>query len=248
MIAQLNRQNRPDFSLGCTGLALCEQPELFQAFHRETKEEIVVFKGAVFVQGDFANQQTKRIFYNHGYEITNDIDLADIVVWTGGADINPGLYGEKPSGAVGWSNSRDEADIKAIHKAKDQFKVGICRGAQLLNCIPNGGSLWQDVDEHVGDHSILDLITKKPYVVNSLHHQQMRPTDKAEIIAVTKLARVKARQNHSWHVDNNEDDPDIEALWYPETKSLCVQWHPEFGGADSTSYFFNLMDRYYNAA
>lgn len=229
-----------------------QQSEMFQ--HLTRKEEIVVFKGAVFVQGAFANEITKGMFYNQGYEITEDIEMADIVVWTGGADINPKIYGESPSkpfGAGGWNDFRDQDDLRAIEKAKELFKVGICRGAQLLNCVPNGGSLWQDVDRHNGgDHSVLDLITKKGYIVNSLHHQQMRPTDKAEIIAVTKLSRVKQRHGHAWHVDNNEDDPDIEALWYPETKSLCLQWHPEFSrpGEDSHDYLFNLLNRYYHAA
>jgi len=227
------------------------QPELFQALHRESKEEIVIFKGAVFVQGAFANEITKKMFYNQGYEITEDIDLADIVVWTGGADINPEIYGERPSGACGWNDLRDKADLKAIERAKNQFKIGICRGAQLLNCVPNGGKLWQDIDRHAGsDHSILDVITKKGLIVNSLHHQQMRPTSKAEIIAYTKIARVKESQDDQWHCDNNKEDLDIEALWYPETKSLCLQWHPEFSrpGEDSHDYLFNLIDRYYHAA
>lgn len=209
------------------------------------------FKGAVFVQGAFANQTTANMFYRRGYEIVDTIDLADIVVWTGGQDINPHIYGEKPSGAVGWSERRDADDIAAVEKAGNRFKIGLCRGAQLLNCLPNNGSLWQHVDRHSGmDHSVRDLVTGKAYTVNSLHHQQMRPTDKAEIIAVTNLASIKEGYNKKWHCDNNTPDDDIEALFYPDTKSLCLQWHPEFSrpGEDAHDYLFELLDRYYHAA
>lgn len=230
-------------------------PEIFDTNYlyndNQNLKEIVVYKGAVFVQGDFANAATKKIFYKQGYEIVDDLDLADIVVWTGGEDINPKIYNEVPAGAQDWNNFRDDADLQAIRKAKNQFKVGICRGAQLLNCVPNGGKLWQDVDKHGGyDHSVVDLITKKAYTINSLHHQQMIPTEKAEVIAVTRLSTYKKAQGRVWEFGKDSNDADVEALWYPETKSLCVQWHPEFSrpGDDSHDYLFNLLDRYYHAA
>ncbi len=42
-----------------------------------------------------------------------------------------------------------------------------------------------------------------------------------------------------------EEERDIEAVWYPKTKSLCVQFHPEFGHGPTTKYFFGLMDKFY---
>lgn len=218
------------------------------------QKEIVVFKAAVFVQGDFAHNITEDMFFKRGYEIVSDLDLADIVVWTGGADINPALYGERPRGAVGWSDFRDDDDCRAVKRAmkNSQFMVGVCRGAQLLNCVANDGTLWQHVDRHGStDHKVRDLVTGKEYLVNSIHHQAMRPGRQAEVLAVTSspLSSVKQSYKDSWHVDEGPEDQDIEALWYPDTKSLCMQWHPEFASnCASESYAFNLIDRYYHSA
>lgn len=209
-----------------------------------------MFKGAVFIFGTFAKEATETMFYKRGYEIVDHLDLADIVVLLGGADITPGIYGEKPAGAIGFNEKADKIDMDIIQKASKHFKVGICRGAQLLNCYPNNGKLWQDIDKHeYGDHSVTDFVTSKSYIVNSLHHQQMVPGPKGEVIAGTNLARVKEGWNKKWHVDGtNSPDLDVEAVFYPDTKSLCVQWHPEFLNADSEPYFFELLDRYFQAA
>lgn len=209
------------------------------------------YRGSVYVHGPWADMAMKNIFYKRGYEIVDKVEFSDIVVWTGGADINPALYGEKPAGAVGWNDKRDESDVKMITEAGNRFKVGICRGAQLLNCVLNGGTLWQDMDQHGwGSHSVTDLITGQGRTVNSVHHQQMIPNKHGEIIAVTNLATFKDGYNTMWsrQAPGVKEDDDVEAVWYNSTKSLCIQWHPEYGHADSESYFFELMDRYYHAA
>lgn len=207
------------------------------------------FQGAVYVHGYFAKEATQNMFYQKGYEVVDDIVLSDIVVLLGGDDINPAIYGEKPAGAIGFRDERDADDIATIKAAGNRFKVGICRGAQLLNCVPNNGKLWQDVDRHeYGDHSVTDLVTGLGYIVNSIHHQQMIPGPQGEIIAYTNLCGTKFGYKKDWHSDRDGDDRDVEAVFYPDTKSLCVQWHPEFKGADSEKYFFELMDRYYHAA
>ena len=208
-------------------------------------------KGAVFVQGLFANSQTRRLYERNGYSIVERLEDSDIVVWTGGSDINPALYNEKPAGAGGWSTTRDKEDVEAVKASGDRFKVGICRGAQLLNVIPNGGTLWQDVDKHThGGHSIQDKITGETVFVNSMHHQALRLTDKAELVAFTNLSTTKYGYDRSWHCDEGPEEVDVEAAWYPDTKSLCLQWHPEFAYPESSNekYTMALMERYYLAA
>lgn len=207
-------------------------------------------KGLVFVQGRFANSQTGRLFEKNGYIVTKDIEEADIVCWTGGEDLNPKLYNEPVAGAGGWSDWRDSDDIRAVGLSKDKFKVGLCRGAQLLNVIPNGGKLWQDVDRHeYGHHDVVDTITGEIHKINSIHHQALRLTDKAELVAYARLSTVKYGYDTSWHVDNGEEDPDVEVAYYPETRSLCIQSHPEFDQDGPTgAYFYRLLERYYSAA
>jgi putative glutamine amidotransferase len=205
------------------------------------------FKGAVYLQGSCFYQGAVRLWENAGYELVRDIESSDIVCWLGGADINPAIYGERPAGASYFSSEQDAEDIAAVKKAGNRFKVGICRGAQLLNCYPNGGSLWQHIDRHGGHHKVTDVLTEAEYEVNSIHHQQMLPTDDGEILAFANEATYKKREGREWR-RGDSTDPDIEAVWYEKTKSLLVQWHPEVGGADSVSYFNNLMERYYLAA
>lgn len=214
------------------------------------------FKGAVYLVGTCFYSGAVSMWERAGYELVEDIELADIICWLGGADISPKLYGEKKCGAHYFDDRLDQRDLEALEKAGDRFKVGICRGAQLLNCIPNGGSLWQDTDSHGGGHhKVTDVTTGKEYLVNSIHHQQLRLTNKAELIAWTNVSQKKECEKFTWYKGQNsviEEEPladrDVEAAWYPETKSLLVQWHPEVGGRDSTDYFMNLMERYYLAA
>lgn len=208
-------------------------------------------KGRVYVHGYFANAVTKKMFFYMGYDLAKAVSDSDIVVWTGGEDINPKIYGEKPAGAVGWSDLRDHDDYDVFKAAKSRFKVGICRGAQLLNCLPpNDGRLWQDIDMHDnGDHPIRDHITNEELLVNSLHHQQMRVSNRGEVVAGCHIARVKDSFNATWHCDGSYEDEDVEVAWYPGTKSLCFQPHPEFDTEGPTGkYFERLLDRYFHAA
>src|SRR3546814_14796091 len=68
--------------------------------------------------------------------------------------------------------------------------LGVCRGAQFLNVMP-GGKLYQDVDNHVGDHPIYDPQNKRVIPnVSSIHHQMCIETRKGgmEILAASSAA------------------------------------------------------------
>lgn len=206
-------------------------------------------KAGVFIQGACFYKQAFKMWESNGYEVVKDMALADIVCWLGGSDINPKLYGEKPHGSHGFWDSQDTDDLHALEEAQDRFKVGICRGAQLLNVIPNGGKLWQDTNNHGGQHRVTDALTKETYWTNSIHHQQLKLAPEGELIAYATESTFKRSEGIEWKkTENSAAEIDVEAAWYPKTKSLLIQWHPEVGGNDSTKYFFNLMDRYYHAA
>lgn len=207
----------------------------------------------VYVQGAFANRQSGQVLEEHPskrFKVIQNIHLADVVVWTGGADINPALYGSKTLPGTGFSESRDKDDVRAITISRDKVLIGICRGAQLLNCIPNMGTLWQDVDRHGQYHEVEDYVTGKTWTVNSLHHQMMRPTPDAVIVAGCKQATRKDTYEEAWFRNNPDRDEykkyevDPEVVWYPRTKSLLFQGHPEFGHPETTEYFHELVTRY----
>lgn len=213
------------------------------------------FKGAVYIVGDCFRTNAERLWTTRGYELVKDIQDSDIVCWLGGADINPKLYGEKKCGASYWDDEQDRYELKMLDLAGDRFKVGICRGAQLLNCIPNKGSLWQHTDGHSAFHKVRDVLTDTVYTINSIHHQQLRLTDKAELVAYTNISTHKECEKFTWYKGQNHPiaeeplaDKDVEAAFYPETKSLLIQWHPEIDGQVSVDYFHSLVERYYLAA
>lgn len=165
----------------------------------------------------------------------------DIMILTGGSDINSNLYKEKAK-FCGWFNDkRDAFELQAIKEAGDKvLKAGICRGAQLLN-VHNGGTLWQDVNNHSGNHMSKDLRTNKWVVLSSAHHQMMRPVGNFELIAVAERATLRRAEKDELTGIN----PDPEVIWFPDTKSLCFQAHPEFGPQECEDYFFNLLDEKY---
>lgn len=198
------------------------------------------------------------MFLNRGLKGTNDINKADIVCFTGGADVNPMLYKENNlvlhnQGMSHFNPSRDDDDavIHGYAVANESFQVGICRGGQFLN-VMNGGRMWQHVDGHSGGpHTLVDTVTNQQFRVSSTHHQMMRPADDGVILAVAREARNKYAENDRWYLTEAESSPvewfdDVEAVWYPGTRSLCFQPHPEFSGVpECTDYFFDLIERHY---
>lgn len=207
-------------------------------------------KGQVYIQGPSYYQPTANVFRRGGYEISTSLHDAAIVVLTGGQDINPAIYKQRPIPGTYFTADRDQVDQRAVELGlKDgKFMVGICRGAQLINCY-NGGSLWQDVDRHHGTHSVTDLVTKKvlPSIL-SVHHQMMRSGPDGKLVAVAFESTYKADQNGKISSAGETDHGDPEVLWYPKTRSLCFQSHPEFGHPETTEYFMELMDRYYTSS
>lgn len=210
----------------------------------------------VYVVGRAFNGITAATFNaEEDYRVVNRPEDADILVWTGGEDINPYIYGEKPIAGTYFTN-RDESDLSALNKGieRGQYLIGICRGAQLLNCTPNKGKLWQDCNNHgSGIHRTFDCTTGKWIRLNSVHHQQMRLGDGAELLAWAKESTYKKSEHEefTWSRPSpesttyNEDEVDPEIVWYPKTRSFLIQSHPEFGHNETTHHFFRMLDTYY---
>jgi putative glutamine amidotransferase len=160
----------------------------------------------------------------------------DGFVFTGGDDIDPRFYKEKPVDGARMPlspNERTRFEInlfKAVAKAKKPV-LAICHGTQLVN-VALGGKLYQDIGLQFPD---------------PIKHAAARAGEKifhdVDIFEGTLLARImgasriRVRSAHHQSVKNPgrglhlsavAHDRVIEAL-EPRTKHflLAVQWHPE---------------------
>ena len=75
----------------------------------------------------------------------------DGLLLSGGADVNPSLYGQVAEGARGIETGRDALERAAwdAAEARSVPVLGICRGLQAMNVFA-GGRLRQHVDGHAG--------------------------------------------------------------------------------------------------
>lgn len=208
----------------------------------------------VFIVGNF-DAWIGALFRANDWSGTRDMSEADVVVFTGGEDINPALYHEEPIEGIRFNDKRDYIEKQAFDNARALGvpMVGICRGAQLLNVLC-GGRLWQHVDNHTTGHYITDVITKEVTLVTSTHHQQMRPHPQALLVAKAggkgrlssspSLCTTKMAEGVTLNpLAESEHDPEV--VWYPDSMALCFQPHPEIPSAFSTrAYFWNVFDRY----
>ena len=61
--------------------------------------------------------------------ITSNIKEADIVLFTGGEDVNPALYGANRHYSTHFNEERDKKEVAIFKKIKPtQLALGICRG------------------------------------------------------------------------------------------------------------------------
>lgn len=175
----------------------------------------------------FWNGTMTALMVGYGHELVYEPAEADVLIFNGGADIATSIYGEKPifKGIPEFKSRRDYEEVDLFEKYKNEkFLLGICRGAQLLNCL-SGGTLWQHVNNHQVDHQMLDELTGETFNVTSTHHQMMRPTAEAILIGTAKKSTSKAADPDSWI---GAPDQDVEVVYYPTTKALCIQGHPEY--------------------
>lgn len=187
------------------------------------------------------------LFAEAGFERANTVDDADLIVFNGGVDVDPKLYGQERHKSTQTPNESRDAYEKAVYEeALKQGKpmFGICRGAQFLH-VMNGGELWQDVDGHAGpDHMIYDIEDDVFVMATSYHHQMLALNSKIDVLAVCKDQISRRFESDSFKLSlPNPDDVEIEieAGYYKDTKCLFVQGHPEVGSKEYRSWCMSKL-------
>jgi len=169
------------------------------------------------------------------------LDGIDLIVFCGGSDVSPNFYDSPKSARCGFTDeTRDYYETDIFDIGKDIPKVGICRGSQFL-CVASGGTLVQDLHGHNSGAHPIKLDDGRVIVVNSLHHQMALPPNDADVLAWAEPCRSQRYYGGSGLLDVEEE---VEAAFYPATRSLGVQWHPEImePDMDGYKYFMELLE------
>jgi len=170
-------------------------------------------------------------------ELSRDADVEGIVerldglVLSGGADLDPALYGAERHSELGQlEQDRDEWEFALLSAARARSLpiLAICRGFQLVN-VAFGGTLTQHVtiDEGAGhpqwdvdgrktthevrvvEGTLASTLLPTSWPVNSLHHQTVSEVGAGLVVSARATDGV------------------VEGLETPEGDLLAVQWHPE---------------------
>jgi len=166
-----------------------------------------------------------------------------LVLFTGGSDVSPELYGDSsPRGMCQTNPERDAYEIRIFEFAlKHGIKMtGICRGAQFIN-VMSGGRLMHHIEGHAGClvHPVETLLGET-FLVNSLHHQMIIPPEDGTTIA---WSQKRLSPGYVGKRDKMEKYKGLEteAIIIPRTSCCGVQWHPEMMNPNMPGYIY-----YYN--
>jgi gamma-glutamyl-gamma-aminobutyrate hydrolase PuuD len=172
------------------------------------------------------------------------LDALSGVIFSGGGDIDPGLYDAQPHRETDAPRAaRDAAELRLLQAAleRDMPVLAVCRGSQVLN-VARGGDLVQHLPDELGhdrhrhepgsfsDHNVtvaagskLGTLLGGRAAVKSHHHQGYGRIG-------TGLREV------AW-----ADDGVVEGLEDPGKRfALGVLWHPEEG--EDFALFQALVD------
>lgn len=181
--------------------------------------------------------------------LTDNIEEADIVIFTGGEDVSPSMYKCSKHPTTYSNLKRDKKEKQVFNKCVNlntKLIIGICRGSQLL-CVLNGGLLIQNVLNHAkfGTHAIINK-NGEIYDITSTHHQMQYPFNlKKEDYDIL----YKSYNNYSYEYEGDKIDYEMiynstEGYVEPEIvlyhkqntpKCLAIQGHPEYMDPESNT-------------
>jgi putative glutamine amidotransferase len=176
--------------------------------------------------------------------VQETLEALDGIIFSGGADVDPALYGaEKHRETDPPQARRDAGELALLHAAleRDMPVLAVCRGAQLLNVV-RGGDLVQHLPDEIGhdqhkqtpgtfvEHPVemvegtrLAMLVGKRSDVTSHHHQGIGRVGEG----LVESARAP--------------DGTLEAVEDPSQRfAVGVQWHPEAG--EGSALFAGLVE------
>ena len=165
--------------------------------------------------------------------VEETLDVLDGLIFSGGADLDPELWGDEPhEETFGVDPLRDRAELALLTGAleRDLPVLAICRGSQVLN-VALGGDLEQHIPDSLGHDE----------------HKEVSGTfseHPVEVVPGTRLHEIVGGDSHikSHHHQGfrklgsglreaaRAPDGTLEAVEDPSRRfALGVLWHPEAG-------------------
>lgn len=178
------------------------------------------------------------------------LEEIDALIMTGGEDIDPSYYNEKPDANLEDVNSeRDQSDyiLLTVALERNMPVLAICRGHQMLNVVC-GGSLYQDIPTQYET----DILHRSLDEVDFEYHD-------IGIVKGSKLAEIMGSGSievNSWHHQAIKDlglglyivatsaDGMVEAI---EREGMAfvvgVQFHPEWHVEDGEMEYLAIFEK-----
>ncbi len=173
------------------------------------------------------------------------LEAVDGLLFTGGADLNPLLWGEEPSPRLGGINAeRDRSELRLAELAYNRNvpMFGICRGLQTL-VAALGGKIQQDISDTQSIKHSQSAVRQEPThsvkywgkmvntsICSSENHEAAACNVTAsEVLLVNSFHhQVASEPGPCFTVTAKSPDGFIEGVESNEHKPIvAVQWHPE---------------------
>jgi putative glutamine amidotransferase len=161
------------------------------------------------------------------------LDMCDGLLFPGGDDVDPHIYGEEIHMLCGTVNRQeDELWIEGEHIAEEKGLpvLGICKGMQLVN-VARGGSLYQDLSEFSSEHLLHFQQQSRDYLIHKVSIRQdsmlSKILDTDQIYTNTMHHQCVKRAAADLKVTAYTSDSIPEAMESIDGRILLVQWHPE---------------------
>jgi putative glutamine amidotransferase len=184
-----------------------------------------------------------------------NIGECDLILFEGGEDIHPLIYGDVVGEFTYTNIDRDIKEVALFKKALDLKKpiLGICRGAQLA-CALSGGKIIQHQENKMKEHSVLTL--QGSIMMSSYHHQAQYPyvlsSKDYQLLGWTYCLSAFHLDGKGKEMTHTELYPEAEIVYYSKTNALGIQGHPEMLFREKSKYgktfevLENIMDKFLN--
>jgi len=216
---------------------------------QQNKPNVILIGGDVYYRRLLRDAGKKAIAINAISDIAKYADDCAAVMFTGGADVHPDLYGGTHLNISYVDEQRDRRDITVLDECRKYGirATGICRGFQFLN-VMCGGKMYQHIDKHAGCmHDVLYPATGEVSFVTSTHHQLVSLPHDAIPIAWS-YPNMSKTYIGPYAIEVNGPHHEIESAIFPNKNVFGVQFHPELMREKSPGrvYYVQILSDFMN--